>query len=115
MTTEWSAPSVVVRDEFGPDDRRKLTVSLAGGDLVETGHDLGAGVSAAFGASMTEYEWEHRVRAADIPAAMAALGVHSPHLLVEVVAASLRDGERPDAFERIADAGVKVEFWSWID
>lgn len=65
---------VVLRAERDEDGVRHLGARLtAGGDLVVEGQDVGPGVERFFGEGTTEYEWTHTVRAADLPALVAAL------------------------------------------
>ncbi|TDC83612.1 hypothetical protein [Actinomadura sp. 7K507] len=44
------------------------------GNVTLEGHDIGKGVSDFYGPAITEYEWAHRIAAADVARLLTALG-----------------------------------------
>ena len=75
---------VILRDDVGPDDRRRLSARYASnGDLLIEGQDIGKSVEVFFG--FREYEWSWTVGQADHPKLLKALG-SKKNLLSEIKA-----------------------------
>ena len=92
---------------------RSIQVSRAddGGVRID-GQDLGSAVESIMGAGMRECEWSWTIGAADVPAAVEALGGApgtDPVRLLEAWSAAHR-GRDPG--QAIHDAGVPMGFWS---
>lgn len=100
-----------VRDEGGS---RFLSASEeADGTIRIEGHDLGPGVAAVWGASLTEYEWVWVIHHEDVAAMLAALGGGADDDPLDV----LRDWfERHgrDPGQAIKDARAPIHFWSRV-
>ncbi|MBA2310259.1 MAG: hypothetical protein H0W01_13450 [Pseudonocardiales bacterium] len=107
---------VTLRSIRDADGSRHLDAHVtAEGDVVVEGQDLGPGVERAFGPGLTEYEWTHTVRAADVPLLVEALG-GAPG---DDVLALMRRVCSGDGVVRLAallapDGPVPAEFWSRV-
>ncbi|MEX2457756.1 MAG: hypothetical protein WD770_02080, partial [Actinomycetota bacterium] len=102
---------VVLRARHDAKGSRHLEVARAeNGDVVFTGQDLGDGVEEIFGEGLREYEWELRIRAEHVEAAVAALGGEpGPDILTLIERRGLDDVH---VRRELDAAGVPVEFWS---
>jgi hypothetical protein len=101
-----------VRDSGGS---RSLTATLTGaGDLVLDAQDLGPGVEAFWGEGNTEYEWNLTVRAANVPAAAAALGGAPGDDVLGLLEDWYRQRRDHELKPALESAGVPIEFWSRV-
>ncbi len=101
--------TVILRDTSDADGTRHLSAALTpAGDLVIEGRDFGDGVERLLCAR--EYEWIWTVRAPDLPALAAALGVTTDIL----AALSARfSGDRAAGLKAFLDArDIPHEVWS---
>ncbi|MGP4027886.1 hypothetical protein [Actinomadura sp. 3N407] len=72
---EPASRRVTLRSVSDENGRRHLTAALdAAGNVTLKGHDLGKGVGGVYGSAITEYEWVHRIEAADVARLLTALG-----------------------------------------
>ncbi len=106
---------VVLQADVAADGRRNLSVEREGDDVVIRGHDLGPVVTRAFGPGTSEYEWAWRIRAASLPALLAALDGQPGDDPVDVVCrwSVAHPGQDPGSVLKRAD--VPLEFWNWVD
>ncbi|XRQ03876.1 hypothetical protein ACN3XK_45880 [Actinomadura welshii] len=73
--SELPPRTVVLRSHSDENGTRHLqAVRNATGDITLEGHDLGRGVSDFYGSGITEYEWAHRIAAADVARLLTAMG-----------------------------------------
>lgn len=105
---------VVLRSTSDASGTRFLEARLdADGTLRIEGQDLGPGVSAVFGAGLTEYEWWWRLPADAVPDAVAALGGAPGDEPLAVLRAWF-DANGVDPGSALRDAGLPVAFDSRI-
>jgi hypothetical protein len=105
---------VVLQADVAADGRRNMSVERDGDDVVIRGHDLGPVVTRAWGSGTSEYEWVWRIRAASLPALLAALDGHPEDDPVEVVRrwSVVHPGQDPGTVLKRAD--VPLEFSNWV-
>jgi hypothetical protein len=105
---------VVLQADVAADGRRNMSVERDGDDVVIRGHDLGPVVTRAWGSGTSEYEWVWRIRAASLPALLAALDGHPEDDPVEVVRrwSVAHPGQDPGTV--LKQAGVPLEFSNWV-
>ena len=105
---------VVLQADVAADGRRNMSVGREGDDVVIRGHDLGPVVTRAWGSGSSEYEWVWRIRAASLPALLAALDGHPEDDPVEVVRrwSVAHPGQDPGTVLKQAD--VPLEFSNWV-
>jgi hypothetical protein len=105
---------VVLQADVAADGRRNMSVEREGDDVVIRGHDLGPVVTRAWGSGSSEYEWVWRIRAASLPALLAALDGHPEDDPVEVVRrwSVVHPGQDPGTVLKRAD--VPLEFSNWV-
>ena len=85
------------------------------GDLVIDGQDLGPAVERAFGEGLTEYEWRHTIRAANVPLLVAALGGAPGEDVLVLLARTCTDDDAARLARLLGtDEAVPAEFWSRI-
>jgi hypothetical protein len=100
----------VLQADVAADGRRNLSVEREGDDVVIRGHDLGPVVTRAWGSGTSEYEWAWRIRAASLPALLAALDGNPDDDPVELVRrwSVAHPGQDPGSVLKQAD--VPLEF-----
>ena len=81
------------------------------GDLVWHCHDLGPGVGSLMSGA-NEYEFWRYVRAADVPALLAALGGAPTDDVTRLVEERFASDVDLDAFAKVH--GIQASFQSWI-
>jgi hypothetical protein len=108
-----SRRTVTLRRTSNRDGVRCLTAFIAAdGPLCIEGQDWGPGVTAHFGAGITEYEWTWTIRRADIARLLSALGESIDQ---DPLTALVRhfSGERAGDLKRFLDAHqIRHESWS---
>ena len=105
---------VTLRDSRDSGGARYLDVIHRDGGLVIAGQDLGDGVEQVFGDGLREYEWTWTVAAADVPAAIDALGGSASEDPLDVVRAWAVAHAGADPGSHLRREGVRVAFWSRI-
>jgi len=105
---------VVLQADVAADGRRNMSVEREGDDVVIRGHDLGPVVTRALGPGTSEYEWAERIRAASLPALLAALDGQSGDDPLELVCrwSEAHPGQDPGSVLKRAD--VPLEFSNWV-
>ena len=105
---------VVLQADVAADGRRNMSVEREGDDVVIRGHDLGPVVTRALGPGTSEYEWAWRIRAASLPALLAALDGQSGDDPLELVCrwSEAHPGQDPGSVLKRAD--VPLEFSNWV-
>jgi hypothetical protein len=105
---------VVLQADVAADGRRNMSVEREGDDVVIRGHDLGPVVTRAWGSGTSEYEWAWRIRAASLPALLAALDGNPDDDPVELVRrwSVAHPGQDPGTVLKRAD--VPLEFSNWV-
>lgn len=103
--------TVVLHHCRDADGLRHLGATLTPeGDVQIEGQDLGRGVEAFWGEGFREYEYAFTIRAADVPALLAALGTETNVLGALQRHFSDPTARGPRAF--LEAHGVPYEFWS---
>lgn len=97
-----------VRDEDGT-IRRAVSLTEDGG-LVMLGHDVGPGVERIFGCG--EYEFEHRLSAAEVSTLRRLLGVATDGDLLAAIGDRFASTRGLEAFAQ--EHGITGEFWNRI-
>jgi hypothetical protein len=105
---------VVLQADVAADGRRNMSVEREGDDVVIRGHDLGPVVTRAWGPGTSEYEWAWRIRAASLPALLAALDGQPGDDPLDVVCrwSEAHPGQDPGSVLKRAD--VPLEFSNWV-
>jgi hypothetical protein len=105
---------VVLQADVAADGRRNMSVEREGDDVVIRGHDLGPVVTRAWGSGTSEYEWAWRIRAASLPALLAALDGQPGDDPLDVVCrwSEAHPGQDPGSVLKRAD--VPLEFSNWV-
>lgn len=94
---------------------RLLEASIgADGRLRIDGQDLGRDVAGLFGSGLSEYEWSWTIAAADVTAALAALGASSDADPLAALAAWAAQHPGEDPGRALREAGVAVAFWNRV-
>ncbi len=88
-----------------------VRITIDGGLGIE-GYDSGPAVKSFFGSS--NYEWHHTVKASDIPRLRAAMGIGPDIDLLAHIGENFNGPGQPDLESFIRDAGIDVQFFSWI-
>jgi hypothetical protein len=108
------ANRVVLQADVAADGRRNMSVEREGSDVVIRGHDLGPGVTRAWGVGTSEYEWAWRIPAASMPALLVTLDGHPDDDPLEVVRrwSEAHPGQDPGSV--LKRAGVPLKFSNWV-
>ena len=104
---------VVLRDSEDANGTRYLEARMSGGrDLIIEGHDIGEGVSRAFGEDISEYEWKYLIKKEDIPLLIKVLGGEEGDDILELIADRCTGEGAQNLEEVIRDNNIPHEFSS---
>ncbi len=103
--------TITLRQEHSEKDTWSLCATVEeNGDLIIEGQDLGPSVERFWGAGLTEYEWDIKVRAAHIPELIAALGGKEGDDVLSLLAARYNEDDRYASRNFLEQRRVPFEF-----
>ena len=103
---------VTLRSKRDREGTRALWAYLnENGDLYVDGQDLGSGVSGAFGAGITEYEWSHMIKKNDIPSLVKALNGNPGEDILDILKKHFDKEPRFEISDFCERRRIPVDFW----